>query len=52
MKAKSGDREFRAAKEHKDHVEKTENINKTNKEIEDKIAVMKEEIEDDERRRR
>jgi hypothetical protein len=33
-------------------VEKTENINKLNKDIEDKIAVMKEEIEDDERKRR
>ena len=33
-------------------MEKTENINKTNKELEDKIAVMKENIEDDERHRR
>ena len=52
VKAKSGDREFRAAKDHKEQVEKTENINKLNKDIEDKIAVMKEEIEDDERKRR
>jgi len=33
-------------------VEKTEGINRANRELEDKIAVMKEEIEDDERRRR
>jgi hypothetical protein len=52
IKAKNGDREYRAAKEHKEFVEKTENINKTNKELEDKIAVMKENIEDDERNRR
>jgi hypothetical protein len=52
IKAKNGDREYRAAKEHKEFVEKTENINKTNKELEDKIAVMKENIEDDERHRR
>ena len=33
-------------------MEKTEGINRANRELEDKIAVMKEEIEDDERRRR
>jgi hypothetical protein len=33
-------------------VEKTEGIARVNKELEDKISVMKEEIEDDERRRR
>jgi len=48
VKAKQGDREYRAAKEHKEYVEKTENIGKSNREIEEKIQAMKEKIQEDE----
>lgn len=52
MKSKQGDREYRAAKEHKEYVEKTETVSKVNRELEEKIEAMKEEIEQDERERR
>ena len=48
VKAKQGDREYRAAKEHKEYVEKTETVSKVNGELEEKIEAMKAEIEEDE----
>ncbi len=48
VKAKQGDREYRAAKEHREYVEKTENIGKSNREMEEKIEAMKERIREDE----
>ncbi len=47
VKSKQGDREFKAAKEHKDYVDKTEGLNKVNKEIEEKVNKLKDQIEDD-----
>jgi len=52
VKAKQGDREYRAAKEHKEQVERTEAVSKVNGELEEKIEAMKGEIEEDERERR
>lgn len=42
IKAKQGQREYQAAKEHRDFVEKTENIAKTNRDLEDKIKNINE----------
>jgi tRNA(Ser,Leu) C12 N-acetylase TAN1 len=49
IKGKPGSREAQAAKEHKEFVERTENLARTNAEIEEKIAAIKANIEDDER---
>jgi hypothetical protein len=48
IKSRPGTREYNAAREHKDFVEKTESMAKNNKDIEDQIAAIRNNMEDDE----
>jgi len=52
IKSKPNQREYQAAKEHRDFVGKTENLLQSNREIEDKIAKIKLNIIDDESARK
>jgi Txe/YoeB family toxin of Txe-Axe toxin-antitoxin module len=52
LKQKGNQKEMQIVKEHKDAIDKTENYQKQNKEIEKKIEAIVKNIEDDEMTRR
>lgn len=52
LRSKNNQKELATIREHKDHIEKTETLQKSNKDVEAKIEYIHRQLEDDEQERK